>query len=86
MQRYFARPTKPKIPPYEEFKKFIYDDMIREWRSPVRLSYIITLHNLNVLRQKDPSITTDQIQADFRNYPIVKETCMSLGQIVVFPK
>jgi hypothetical protein len=89
MQRYFQKTKpkeKPKISAYEEFQKFIYEDMLAEWRKPVRLSYIITRHNLNILRQRDPSITTDRIQADIRKNPLVRETCISSGQIAVFPK
>jgi hypothetical protein len=70
---------------YEQFKKFIYDDMIREWKN-TKLSYLIRQQNLDLIKQRDSAITNEKIIEDFRKYPLVKEVFMSIGQIVILPK
>lgn len=71
---------------YKRFQKFIYDDMIKMWHVN-KLSYYITRHNLNIIMQKDQTVTYDRIIKDFQKYPIVKEVFKTNdNQIVVFPK
>jgi hypothetical protein len=71
---------------YISFKKNTYQEMIDLWRNPQRLSYIITVSEINDILKKDTSLTTEKIIEDFRKYPLVREVCMSLGQIIIFPK
>lgn len=70
---------------YEIFQKFIREDMVKEW-SNVKLSYIITKHNLDLIMSRDSTVTTQRIMDDFRKSPLVKEVFMSIGQIVLLPK
>lgn len=85
MQRYFRKDPPKQIDHYEEFQKAIYEDMVREWRI-YKLSYIIRFHTLQSILQKVPGLTTEKIRKDFEKCPIVKETCMSLGQVIILPK
>lgn len=71
---------------FDEFIAFIYKDMIREWKEPVRLSYIIHKHNIDLLISRDPKITPQKIMEHFQKYPLVKEVVMNMGNVVVFPK
>lgn len=70
---------------YEIFQKFIREDMVKEW-SNIKLSYIITKHNLDLIMSRDSTVTTQRIMDDFRKSPLVKEVFMSIGQIVLLPK
>ena len=69
----------------EEFKKFIYEDMIKLWRE-MRISYILDNKYVNELKKKNPSITHEIIMKEFQKYPLVKEVIMDHGKILVFPK
>lgn len=71
---------------YEEFKKFFYDAMIKDWTSgPLRLSYPIYDYNVKLIMQKDPTVTVERIMEDFRKYPLVKEVFLS-WHIYIVPK
>jgi hypothetical protein len=70
---------------YEEFQKFIRQDMIKEWNN-VKLSYIVRKYNLDLILQRDSSLTIQKIMEDFQKSPLVKEVIMSGEQIVIFPK
>lgn len=70
---------------YNTFQEFIYEDMMKEWkRCP--LSYIISKHNIDLIMQRDSTITTEKIMNDFRKFSAVKEVFMSGDQIVILPK
>jgi hypothetical protein len=71
---------------FDEFIAFTYKDMIREWRDPVKLSYIISKYNIDVLISRDSNMNPQKIMDHFRKYPLVKEVIMNMGNIVVFPK
>ena len=71
---------------YSKFKKETYENMIAFWRHPQRLSYIIARTELHDIIQKVPDLTKQKIIQDFKKYPLVKEACINLGQIVIFPK
>ena len=71
---------------YVKFKKQTYESMIDFWRDPKRLSYIIRVPELNAILSKVPDLTKEKIMEDFKKYPLIREVCMSLDQIVVFPK
>ncbi len=70
---------------YQEFQKFIREDMVKEW-SNVKLSYVITKYNLDLIMSRDSTVTTQRIMEDFRKSPLVKEVFMNIGQIVLLPK
>ena len=71
---------------YKRFQKFIYDDMIKEWNK-YKLTYVITRHNLDLIMQRDPTVTYDRVIADFKKYPIVKEVWKANPyEIIVLPK
>ena len=71
---------------YSKFKKQTYESMIDFWKNPQRLSYIIRVPELNSILNKVPDLTKQKIVEDFKKYPLVKEVCISLGQVVIFPK
>jgi hypothetical protein len=71
---------------FDEFIAFTYKDMIKQWKDPVRLSYIIPKYNIDLLISRDPKITSQKIMEHFQKYPLVKEVIMNMGNIVVFPK
>jgi hypothetical protein len=71
---------------FDEFIAITYKDMIREWKEPARLSYIIRKQNIDLLIRRDPKMTPEKIMDHFRKYPLVKEVVMNLGDVVVFPK
>lgn len=85
MQTYLRKHPPKKADPYEEFLKFVNEDMVREFRI-IKLSYIIRFHTLQNIMQRVSGLTTDKIRKDIEKSPYVKDTCMSLGQIVIFPK
>ena len=85
MQRYFRKNPPKKEDPYEQFLKFVFEDMVREFRI-IKLGYIIRFHTLQNIMQQVPGLTTDKIRKDIEKSPYVKDTCMSLGQVVIFPK
>ena len=75
-----------KMEEYSKFKKQTYESMITFWRDPKKLSYIIRVPELNDIISKVPELTKEKIMEDFKKYPLVKDACMSIGQVVIFPK
>jgi hypothetical protein len=69
----------------DEFRKFIYQDMINEWNK-MRISYIIDNKHVNQLKQNNPSITHEMIMKEFQKIPLVREVIMDNGKILIFPK
>jgi len=70
---------------YEKFQKFIREDMIKEWRN-VKLSYVVSKHNIDLVLSRDSSLTIQKIIEDFQKSPLVKEVIMDRDHIVIFPK
>lgn len=72
--------------PYAKFKKQTYESMITFWRDPKKLSYIIRQDELGDIISKVPGLTKEKIMEDFKKYPLVRDGCISIGQVVIFPK
>lgn len=70
---------------YQEFIKFIEEDMIKMWIK-VKLTYIISVYNINLIMSKDSTVTIERIMNDLQKNPFVKEVFMSLEQIIIVPK
>lgn len=70
---------------YEEFQRFIYNDMIREWTN-CKLGYYITNYNINLVISLDPKVTVEKIMEDFRKSPLIKEVFLNHNGIYVIPK
>lgn len=71
---------------YEEFKKIMYDAMIKDWTSgPIKLSFPIYESNIKLIMQRDPTVTVQRIMDDFRKYPLVKDVFLS-WHVYVTPK
>ena len=71
---------------YEEFKKIMYDAMIKDWSNAnIKLYFPIYEWNVKLIMQRDPTVTVERIMEDFRKYPLVKEVFLS-WHIYVVPK
>lgn len=70
---------------YQEFISFIEEDMIKMWIK-VKLTYIISVYNINLIMSKDSTVTIERIMNDLQKNPFVKEVFMSLEQIIIVPK
>jgi len=72
-------------PEYKKFKKSIYDDFL-ESIQPFYLSYRIHRWKVEELNKKDPTVTIQQIKADFEKYPKVREVVIDNKEVVLCPK
>lgn len=71
---------------FDEFIAFTYKDMITQWKNPLRLSYIIPKHNIDLIMSRDSNVNPQKIMEHFRKYPLVREVVMNMGNIAVLPK
>ncbi len=70
---------------YEKFQKFIREDMIKQWKD-IKLSYIVSKHNIDLVLSRDSSLTIQKLIEDFQKNPLVKEVIIDRDHIVIFPK
>jgi len=71
---------------YEEFKKIMYEAMIKDWTTgTIKLSFPIYESNIKLIMQRDSTVTVQRIMDDFRKYPLVKEVFLS-WHVYVVPK
>jgi len=71
---------------YEEFKKIMYEAMIKDWTTgAIKLSFPIYESNIKLIMQRDSTVTVQRIMDDFRKYPLVKEVFLS-WHVYVVPK
>ena len=67
---------------YDEFRKMVYSDFVRECRF-LKLSYRIRQHQIRKL--KNP-VTLEFIRKDFSASPLIREIYVDGNEILIFPK